>query len=105
MMARTTSKAASKGKAPPRIRRTTVALPAELLDAADRAVRAGSARSRAELLARALRRELAAQRRAAVDAAFGAMAHDPHYQAEAVRIAEEFRFADWEALQLGDRKR
>ena len=87
---------------PSRLRRTTVALPADLLDAADRAVRRGSAKSRAELLARALRRELAAEHRAAVDGAFDAMAHDPDYQAEAVRIAEEFRFADWEALRLGE---
>ncbi len=64
----------------------------------------GSAKSRAELLARALRRELAAHRRAAIDAAFEAMADDPDYKAEAVRIAEEFRFADWEALQLGKRE-
>jgi len=42
--------------------RTTVALPAELLEAADQAVREGKARSRNELLATALRRELAAQR-------------------------------------------
>lgn len=104
-MARAASKAASQRKGPSRVRRTTVALPADLLAAADRAVRAGSARSRAELLARGLRRELAAQRRAAVDAAFEAMVHDPDYQTDAVRIAEEFRFADWEALQLGDRKR
>lgn len=105
MMARAASKAASRRATPPRLRRTTVALPADLLDAADRAVRRGSARSRAELLARALRRELAAQRRATVDAAFEAMADDPAYQAEALRIAEEFHAADWEALQLGARDR
>jgi metal-responsive CopG/Arc/MetJ family transcriptional regulator len=87
------------------MRRTTVALPADLLEAADRAVRSGSAKSRADLLARALRRELTAQRRAAVDAAFEAMADDPEYQAEALRIGEEFRYADWEALRLGDRKK
>lgn len=105
MMAKQASKAAPRRKALSRLRRTTVALPADLLDAADRAVRGGSAKSRAELLERALRRELAAQRRATVDAAFEAMAHDPEYQTEAVRIAEEFRFADWEALRLGERER
>lgn len=87
------------------MRRTTVALPADLLAAADRAVQRGSAKSRADLLARALRRELAAQRRAAVDAAFDAMADDPAYQDEAVRIAEEFHVADREALRLGARDR
>lgn len=104
-MAKRTSKAASRRQAASRLRRTTVALPADLLEAADRAVRRGSARSRAELLARALRRELSAQRRAAIDAAFEGMAQDPDYQREAVQIAEEFRFADWEALRLGDQAR
>lgn len=39
-----------------------------------------------------------------MDAGFAAMADDPEYQAEAVRIAEEFAVSDWEALQLGDRQ-
>lgn len=88
-----------------RARRTTVALPADLLEAADLAVRRGLARSRGELLGRALKRELAAQRRAAIDSAFAAMADDPEYQAEAVRIAEEFARSDWEALRIGERRR
>ena len=50
--------------------RTTVTLPANLLEAMDRAVREGNARSRNELITIALRRELAAQERAAIDAAF-----------------------------------
>src|SRR5207249_3486162 len=47
--------------------RTTLTLPVELLEAADRAVRTGRARSRNELVARALRHELAALERAAID--------------------------------------
>ena len=54
--------------------RTTLALPADLLAAVDQAVQAGHARSRNEFVARALQRELAAQQRAAIDAAFAAMA-------------------------------
>ena len=54
--------------------RTTFALPADLLAAVDQAVQAGQARSRNEWVARALQRELAAQQRAAIDAAFAAMA-------------------------------
>lgn len=46
-------------------------------------------------------RTSAAQRRSAVDAAFARMADDPEYQAEAVRIAEEYAAADREALRLG----
>lgn len=104
-MPRKTSKRASAAPRGPELRRTTVALPARLLDAADRAVRAGRARSRADLLSRGLRRELASQRRAEIDAAFLEMANDPEYQEEAIRMAEEFAPADWESFQLGERRR
>jgi mRNA-degrading endonuclease toxin of MazEF toxin-antitoxin module len=53
--------------------RTALALPAELLAAADRAVPRGRARSRNGLVARALRHELARERRRDIDAAFAAM--------------------------------
>ena len=77
--------------------RTTLALPTDLLEAMDRAVKAGKARSRNELVRIALERELAAQQRADIDAAFADMAQDPNYQAEAKEIANEFAWADWEA--------
>lgn len=79
--------------------RTTIALPADLLAAVDQAIKAGQARSRNELVRIALEHELAAQKRAAVDAAFAGMAEDPDYQAEAKTITGEFEAADWEALQ------
>jgi len=80
--------------------RTTVALPNDLLEAADRAVREGKARSRNELLTMALRRELAAQRRAAIDAEIATMADDADLQAEEQQIMAEFARADSEAWQL-----
>jgi metal-responsive CopG/Arc/MetJ family transcriptional regulator len=80
--------------------RTTLALPADLLEAVDRAVQAGKARSRNELIATALQHELAALQRAAIDAAFAEMAQDPAYQKEAQGIATEFATADWEAWHL-----
>jgi metal-responsive CopG/Arc/MetJ family transcriptional regulator len=80
--------------------RTTCTLPAELLEAMDRAVREGNARSRNELIIMALRRELAAQERAAIDAAFAAMADDLVYHAEAREVATAFAAADWEAMRL-----
>lgn len=83
--------------------RTTLALPADLLAAVDEAVREGQARSRAELVRTALRREIAAQRRAAIDADLAGMAHDAEYRAEAEAIMQEFAQADWEAFQLGER--
>jgi Arc/MetJ-type ribon-helix-helix transcriptional regulator len=87
---------------PTRTVRTTVALPADLLAAVDQAVQAGHARSRNELVAMALQRELAAQQRAAIDAAFAAMAEDPAYQAEARAITDAFAHTDWEALRLAE---
>lgn len=80
--------------------RTTVTLPTDLVDAADRAVRAGKARSRNELLVTALRHELAAQRRAEIDADLAAMATDVELQAEAEQIEREFALADDEARRL-----
>jgi metal-responsive CopG/Arc/MetJ family transcriptional regulator len=71
----------------------------------DRAVRDGKARNRNELIAAAVRRELAAHQRAATDAAFAQMAHDPDYQTEAHEVATEFAPADWEAWRLGESER
>jgi metal-responsive CopG/Arc/MetJ family transcriptional regulator len=83
----------------------TFTLPADLLEAMDRAVREGNARSRNELITTALRRELAAQERAAIDAAFAAMADDPVYHAEAREVATAFAAADWEAIRLAEEGR
>ena len=82
--------------------RTTFALPADLLAAVDEEVQAGHARSRNEFVARALQRELAAQQRAAIDAAFAAMAEEPTYHTEAQALTEAFDQADWEAIQLAE---
>jgi metal-responsive CopG/Arc/MetJ family transcriptional regulator len=82
----------------------TVALPTDLLEAADRAIREGKAHSRNELIARALRRELAEQDRRAIDAAFLSMAEDAEARAEAQAITEEFALADWEAFRAGERE-
>ena len=87
---------------PTRIVRTTFALPADLLAAVDQAVQAGHARSRNALVAMALERELAAQRRAAIDAAFAAMAEDPAYHAEVQAMTDAFAQADWEAFRLAE---
>ena len=82
--------------------RTTLALPTELLRGVDRAVRQGLASSRNEFLATAIRRELERIQRVAVDREFEAMADDPIYHSEADGIAEEYRFADWEALRVAE---
>ena len=90
---------------PARTVRTTVSFPSDLLATADRAVKDGRARTRNELLITALRRELAAQERAAIDAAFADMADDAPAQQEAGAIVGEFALADWEAFQLAEAER
>ena len=81
--------------------RTTLTLPTELLEATDEVVQSGKAKSRNEFVAQALRRELAALKRAEIDASFAPMIDDAQYHAEALMIAEEFAKADLEAWQLG----
>ena len=83
--------------------RTTVTIPADLLEAVDRAISEGLARSRNEFLAMALVNQLAELRRTAIDAAFAAMASDSSYQREATATARAFEAADWEALVIAER--
>lgn len=78
---------------------TTLALPTDLLEAADRVIRDGKVRSRDELIATALRHELEALRRAEIDAAFAPPAADLDHQAEARTLDAEFATAGWETLQ------
>jgi metal-responsive CopG/Arc/MetJ family transcriptional regulator len=80
--------------------RTTLTIPNELLEATDLIVKSGKVKSRNEFVAQALRHELAALKRTEIDAAFGAMAEDVEYQAEALQIEAEFSTASWEALQI-----
>jgi metal-responsive CopG/Arc/MetJ family transcriptional regulator len=79
--------------------RTTIAIPTVLLAATDRAVTDGKAKSRNELIARAIQRELALIRRAEIDADLAQMAQDNEYQAEVLQMESEFAVAQWEALQ------
>jgi metal-responsive CopG/Arc/MetJ family transcriptional regulator len=85
--------------------RTTLTLPKDLLDAADREVRRGGARTRNELIARALRHELAARRRRDIDNTYRELASEAELQAESLRVAEEFAEADWEALRKSEADR
>ena len=85
--------------------RTTLTIPRELLEATDKAVMEGKAKSRNDFVAQALRRELALQKRSEIDAALAEMANDPDYQAEVLILEVEFATAQWEALQLGESPR
>ena len=85
-----------------RVVRATLALPADLLERVDHAVRAGKARSQSVFVATALRHELAAQEMAEIDAGFAGMADDEEYQAEAVALAEGFSSEEWEAFRRAE---
>ncbi|MBD2570543.1 MULTISPECIES: ribbon-helix-helix domain-containing protein [Nostocaceae] len=85
--------------------RTTLTIPKELLEATDKAVLEGKAKSRNDFVVQALKRELAAQKRAEIDAALAEMAKDPDYQTEVLKMEAEFAPAQWEALQLGESPR
>ncbi len=82
--------------------RTTVAIAESLLRAVDAAVKQGSAASRNDFVALALRNQLAAWQRQAIDASFAEMANDPIYQHEALEIADEFSSADWESFRIAE---
>ncbi|HLO86288.1 MAG TPA: ribbon-helix-helix domain-containing protein [Nostocaceae cyanobacterium] len=81
---------------------TTIILPTDLLEATEKAVQEGKAKNRNELIAKALRRELAAQKRAEIDADLAEMTKDPEYQAEVLQMEAEFAVAQWEALQVAE---
>lgn len=73
--------------------RTTLTLPCELVEATDKAISQGKAKSRNEFVAQALRHELAALKRAEIDAALAEMAQAPEYQAEVLKMETEFAAA------------
>jgi len=82
--------------------RTTVSLPAELLNRAQVFVDRGLVRSRNALVVRALDEWLANLEREAIDSQFAMMADDADYQKFNVVLAQEFDDSDWEALQVGE---
>jgi metal-responsive CopG/Arc/MetJ family transcriptional regulator len=82
--------------------RTTVSLDADLLDAVDREVDRGNARTRTEFLNAAILTELRRRQREAVNAGFRAMALDLEGLAEAAQIEAEFAGADAETAAMID---
>jgi metal-responsive CopG/Arc/MetJ family transcriptional regulator len=84
--------------------RTTFTIPRELLEATDKAIKSGKAKSRNEFMAMALERELAVQKRAEIDEVLTEMLQDPEYQAEVLKLEAEFANAQWEALKLGEQE-
>ncbi|MDJ0727410.1 MAG: CopG family transcriptional regulator [Prochloraceae cyanobacterium] len=94
----------SQYKMPKETVRTTLTLPLDLIERADKAVKEGFAKSRNELVAKALADLLAAVEREKIDRAFREMKDDREYKEEAKAIEKEFTGASWEALQLGEQE-
>ncbi|PSF35214.1 CopG family transcriptional regulator [Aphanothece hegewaldii CCALA 016] len=84
--------------------RTTLTLPTKLLEATDQLVIQGKVKSRNEFIAKAIKNELAALKRAEIDAELAEMAQDPEYQALVLQLDAEFALASWEAFQLGEKE-
>jgi Arc/MetJ-type ribon-helix-helix transcriptional regulator len=80
--------------------RTTISIPAELLEIVDGITSAGIVRSRNEFVAQALRREIEWQKRQEIDAALAEMAQDPKYHSTVRQMESEFAGASWDALPV-----
>ena len=70
--------------------RTTITVPRDLLQEADRSVETGHARSRNDLIIQSLRRELAAQHKAEIDAQIAAA----YAQMDPADLAEDLKWAE-----------
>ena len=84
--------------------RTTITLPWDLKEAADKAIREGKAKSRNELIVDSLRHELALLQRVSLDAEFSGMAEDASYLTEVRQITQDFDRSDWEAFGRGEKR-
>ena len=82
--------------------RTTVNLPAELLQRSQKLIDQGVMPNRNTLIIAALESFLAALERQIIDEQFETMMDDIDYQALNEAIANEFDDSDWEALQVGE---
>ncbi len=82
--------------------RTTINLPADLLQRSQEVINSGLIPNRNALIAIALENFLAELERQAIDEQFTAMMDDVDYQVLNEAIAEEFEDSDWESLQLGE---
>jgi metal-responsive CopG/Arc/MetJ family transcriptional regulator len=82
--------------------RTTVTLPADLLQRSQKLIDAGQVSNRNVLIVSALERLLNELERAEIDRQFAAMAEDEAYQTMQTQMAESFEDSDWEAQLEGE---
>ncbi len=79
-----------------------VAISSDLIAATDKAIEQGKAKNRNEFIAKALRRELEALKRAEIDAQLKEMVNDSDYQREVLQMEAEFAISQWETFKLGE---
>jgi metal-responsive CopG/Arc/MetJ family transcriptional regulator len=82
--------------------RTTVTLPASLLNRSQGLIDSGQVPNRNALIVAALERFIADLEREEIDRQFAAMAEDTDYQSVQIEFAESFADTDWEALTEGE---
>ena len=78
--------------------RTTVTVPAELIERSQRLIDSGAVPNRNALIVAALEHFLSELERREIDRQFEAMAEDEDYKAMNQQLAEDFAESDWEAL-------
>ena len=82
--------------------RTTITLPATLLQRTQAVVDSGRVPNRNALMVTAIEQFLQDLEREEIDRQFAAMADDLAFQAEQIALAESFADSDWEALVEGE---
>ncbi len=80
--------------------RTTVTIPAELIDRSQQLIDSGALPSRNALIVAALEHFVTELERRDIDRQFEAMAEDESYGEMNRQLAEEFAESDWEALAI-----
>src|SRR5277367_3015693 len=87
---------------PRKYQNTTLRMPKHIYERARQAAGRTEASSFNEFVVQAIEEKVKRLTEAEIDAAFGQMATDPEYQAEAKALAREFERSDWEALKLSE---
>ena len=82
--------------------RTTVTLPANLVERSQRLINKGIVPSRNALVVAALEHFLLELERQEIDQQFAATNGDKEYQELNIRMSEEFADSDWEALHASE---
>lgn len=80
--------------------RTTVTVPAELIERSQCLIDSGTVPNRNALIVAALEHFLNELERQEIDRQFEAMAEDEDYRAMNQQLAEDFAESDWEALTI-----